>query len=165
MPRDPVISALSAMLPTSFGYLYERFLRTFWYGSELRGMTPTRPFYASTPCLNTPFLRLIRSNKIRYVRGQIDSFNEGGLSVKAEWDSRTMSNMDRRKGEDRETLYIPAEALCLATGFKHPSMSFIDEKIWQGPKAGESLYKPPDLHLLAFPPCYPNLLMLNDVRV
>ncbi|KNC98359.1 uncharacterized protein SPPG_06067 [Spizellomyces punctatus DAOM BR117] len=164
MPREPVIAWLSSVLPVDFGYLYEGFLRRFWYGHELRGMTPKRPFYASTPCLNPRFLQLIRTGKIRYVRGHIEAFDTTGVNVSVEWDSRSMIGKDSLLPNQRRTVHLSSDVVCCATGFKHPELTFIDRKVWQGSNSNDE-YKPPHLHLLMSSPSYPTLCFLNHTYV
>ncbi|KNC96366.1 uncharacterized protein SPPG_08266 [Spizellomyces punctatus DAOM BR117] len=164
MPRGVLLSSIASMLPAQLGFLFEIFLRRFWYGSELHGMTPKRPFYASTPCLNTRYLDLIRNNKIRYIRGKLDTFTSTGVKVTGvAWDSQTMISRPAVFPEEGGTADVEADTVFFATGFKHPDSGFVDDEIWKGPQGGE--FRPPNLFCVAFPPKYPTMLFLNDAYV
>ncbi|KAI9104720.1 hypothetical protein DFS34DRAFT_690966 [Phlyctochytrium arcticum] len=161
IPRDPFLSAFASLLPVPCGFLFECFLRRFWYGSELGAMTPHRPFYASTPCLNTNFLRLIRDGKIRYIRGTINHFDASGIHVNALWDSLDMLGQPALDAAKALRVYVEAQVVCRATGYLRPKLEFVDKCVWRGPNGPEE-FLPPQLYLLACAPAYPTLFFLNS---
>ncbi|KAI8824791.1 uncharacterized protein EV422DRAFT_503603 [Fimicolochytrium jonesii] len=168
MPRGIILSTLASMIPPALGFLVEAFIRRYWYGTELRGMTPTRPFFSSTPCLNTRYLELIRTNKIRYIRGSIKNFESHSIKVgKIEWDSDSMIDRDAYKdpGEGGD-VELGADVTFFATGFKKPTLSFIEDDVWRvASSPSNDEFKPPNLFNVAFPPNYPTMLFLNDAYV
>ncbi|KAJ3268360.1 hypothetical protein HK104_005394, partial [Borealophlyctis nickersoniae] len=157
IPRGIIVDAIASMLPPALGFLMERFLRVFWYGRDLKGMTPTKPFAASTPCLNTRYLSLIRNGQVRYIRGSIDTLSTDSVRItNVEWDSRTDLNKPGVAAEQGKTVDVKADGVVFATGFRKPELKFVSKEVWGGE------FEPPNLHMVAFPPRYPTLMFLND---
>ncbi|KAJ3011555.1 hypothetical protein HKX48_006771 [Thoreauomyces humboldtii] len=172
MPRGILTSSIASIIPPRLGYFVELFLRHFWYGTELQGMTPDRPFYSSTPCLNTRYLALVREGKIRYIRGGIDHFDESRVHLsKVQWDSRDMVGVPARSQEEASTATAPepiqSDIIFFATGFKKPTADYCPKDTWKAepPADQEEDFKPPNLFCVAFPPRAPNMLFLNDAYV
>ncbi|KAI8908185.1 hypothetical protein DFJ77DRAFT_442702 [Powellomyces hirtus] len=174
MPRGILLSSISSMIPTRLGYIFEFFLRRFWYGQELAGMTPDRPFYASTPCLNTRYLALIRAGRIRYIRGDIDGFTEKEVKVSnVAWDSNSMVGRPAHDAEAAKSASanVASDVVFFATGFKKPSNDFCSDSTWRTTQDDDPAlthteeFKPPNLFCVAFPPSNPTMLFLNDAYV
>ncbi|KAJ3157221.1 hypothetical protein HDU89_002633 [Geranomyces variabilis] len=162
MPRGVLLNTLSSLIPTRLGYILEYFLRTFWYGSELRGCAPEKPFYASTPCLNTRYLALVRAGRIRYIRGAIQDFSSDSVNVaKIQWDSRTMVGKDAVAPESGTSASIKSDIVFFATGFKKPSFAFCPSDTFKADNDADE-FNPPNLFCVAFPPAHPKMLFLND---
>ncbi|KAJ3286418.1 hypothetical protein HK104_009052 [Borealophlyctis nickersoniae] len=136
--------------------------RSFLYKNR-QGMAPTKPFYASTPCLNSRFLELVRRNKIRYIRGHVSEFDEDSVRItNVEWDSRTM--LRQPATVNGTEVKVPADVVVFATGFKRPDWGFVDPVVWKDEKGRES-FKPPNLFLTTFPPAYPTMVCINDTYI
>ncbi|KAJ3161828.1 hypothetical protein HDU86_006599 [Geranomyces michiganensis] len=160
MPRGVLLNTLSSIIPTRLGYILESFLRTFWYGNELRGCAPEKPFYASTPCLNTRYLALVRAGRIRYIRGAIKDLSADSVNVSnIKWDSRTMIGKDAVDGASGPSAAVKSDIVFFATGFKKPSFAFCPADTF---KADNDEFNPPNLFCVAFPPAHPKMLFLND---
>jgi hypothetical protein len=146
------------------------------YARCTKGMTPPKPFFASTPCLNTKYLDLVRRGHIRYIRGHTSSVRQDSVMInQIEWDSKTMKCQDARASSETEKsteiVSIHADIVIMATGFARPGVAFVDDQVWRGSAMlggdGERKkdFHPPNMYLVTFPPGHAKMAFLNDTFV
>lgn len=133
IPRNIVLDAVLSLLPGREFYLgdvMEFLLRKLFY-RDLQHIAPYGPkLYASTPCVNSRFLNLIRQGKTIYHKGVVDRIVHDGVYYQP------------RKGEPDYGVpsFIRADAIIYATGFKKPGFDFLPSGLLDKPFAPPSLY-------------------------
>lgn len=130
----------------------ERLVRRLHYRDLDEKMSPTKPLYSDTPVVNNDFMRLVRQGKADYQRGEVTQVRADGVEY-------NFRRRDQPKGESGEKRFMHADYIVLASGFKHPSLSFLPDDVFPHD------YKPPYLYLQCIPVTEPTITCPNTVYV
>lgn len=136
---------------TIFSWIPENLLRIFFY-RDLQDIAPpkgtSKGIFTETPMVNSRILDLVRSGKAKWLRGDIQGFEENGIRF------NHRAQGVAKGGPGREEL-IEGDITIMATGFQRPSLSFLPKTFFQDP------YQPPNWYLQVFPPWDPTVCANN----
>lgn len=155
LPRNAIVDSLLAMnifgQETFLSWIPENLLRIFFY-RDLADISPPRGsnkgLFTDTPMVNSKIMDLIRSGKAKWLRGDIQGFDEKGVIF-------NHRSQGVPKGGPGHTKHIEADICILATGFNRPSLSFLPDEHFTPP------YAPPAWYLQVFPPSDASILANN----
>ncbi|CAG8928177.1 unnamed protein product [Penicillium salamii] len=156
IPRNVLVQSLLACnifgQETALSWIPEGLLRKFFY-RDLQDIAPTdKGIFTQTPMANDELFDQIREGKAHWLRGDIVSLEEKGVSF------NFRSKGVPKGGPGRERL-VEGDIIVLATGFKRPSLSFLPDEVFEEP------YGPPSWYLQVFPPKYPDICANNSTYV
>lgn len=152
IPRNAVVDSLLAFnifgQETFLSWIPETILKLFFY-RDLQDIAPAdQGLFTETPMVNSEILNQIRAGKAEWLRGDIDSVQEGGILYN-----------HRAKGVPKggigHHMLVEGDMIIMATGYKRPTLSFLPEEVFEQP------YGPPRWYLQVFPPEYPSICANN----
>lgn len=155
IPRHWLPSTIPSLFPrhlwSFLGPIFEHAIKRFHY-SDLAHLAPSqKSLYSVTPIINDVFLQHVRSNKARYIRGDLFEILPEGLRINVRSDSNS------KPGDPGVTEILEADVLIDATGYDRPSHDFLPTaELFPSKK-----YSPPNLFLQNFTTVDPSCLMNN----
>lgn len=162
IPRNAIVDALLSLNvfgeETWASWIPEDLLRIFFY-RDLADIAPpkgsTKGLFTETPMVNSRILNLIRSGKAKWLRGDIQRFDEKGIEF-------NFRQQGVPKGGPGVARTVEGDICILATGYTRPSLSFLPEEDF------EDEYSPPNWYLQVFPPkdlsvCANNCTYVNAI--
>ncbi|DAA74773.1 hypothetical protein H112_08955 [Trichophyton rubrum D6] len=156
IPRNVVVDVLLACnifgQETILSFIPETLLRKLFY-RDLEDIAPSgKGLFTDTPMVNSDLFELIRAGKARWLRGDILSVEEDGIS----FNHRAQGVPKSGPGHE---IFVKADIIIMATGFIRPSLSFLPQEVFEPP------YDPPNWYLQIFPPAYPSICTNNSTFV
>ena len=116
-------------------------------------MAPTdKGVFTQSPLVNSALFTLIRSGKLKWLRGQIANFEKDGLRFHRY--SKDVNKCVSRKGS-----VIEGDVVIMATGYQRPNFRFLPLECFQEP------YAPPNWYLQNFPPKHFGICAINSTYV
>ena len=111
--------------PILRSFLWEGLLKFVHY----RGVEDLVPdngagLFEGTPVVNDTFLKHIREQRCKYIRGETLGFSDDGKGVV--FRGRKRGNFDKNDQESERV--IQADLIVLATGFKKPKIDFFEDE-------------------------------------
>ncbi|KAI1815850.1 monooxygenase [Poronia punctata] len=152
IPRNVIIDILLSLniwgQETIFSWIPELLLKKLFY-RDLQDLSPDgKGIFTDTPMVNSDIMKRFRSGDAEWVRGDIKSFYEGGVSV---------NKRDRGVPKDGPGRHVDinGDMVVMATGFKRPSLDFLPQDCFEEP------YGPPNWYLQTFPTKHPSISAIN----
>ncbi|KAI6127182.1 hypothetical protein F5141DRAFT_378134 [Pisolithus sp. B1] len=169
IPRNVVFDICLSAQPFGrempFSVIWERFL-ALWQYHGVENLVPKSGIFVSTPVVNDDFLNQVRAGNCVYVRGDVVRLTTDGIVVDVResieggspsWIGKGVhESMHPTRPTGPETdaggaspeaegrVEFKADVIILATGYKHPSLSFLPQELF--PKD----YERPNLYLQNF---------------
>lgn len=181
IPRNVVFDVCLSAQPFGrempFSVIWERFL-ALWQYHGVEDLVPQSGIFVSTPVVNDDFLNQVRAGKCVYVRGNVVRLTTDGIVVDVRESIESGSPSGIGKGihecmrptapetdaggaepEAEGRVEFKADVIVLATGYKHPSLSFLPQELF--PKD----YERPNLYLQNFSTEDWSVLLTNSAYV
>ncbi|KAI6018466.1 hypothetical protein BKA83DRAFT_232817 [Pisolithus microcarpus] len=181
IPRNVVFDVCLSAQPFGrempFSVIWERFL-VLWQYHGVEDLVPRSGIFVSTPVVNDDFLNQVRAGKCVYVRGNVVRLTTDGIVVDVRESIEGGSPSGIGKGvhecmrptgpetdaggsapEAEGRVEFKADVIILATGYKHPSLSFLPQELF--PKD----YERPNLYLQNFSTEDWSVLLTNSAYV
>ncbi|KAI6102577.1 hypothetical protein EDD16DRAFT_345348 [Pisolithus croceorrhizus] len=169
IPRNVVFDICLSAQPFGrempFSVVWERFL-ALWQYHGVEDLVPKSGIFVSTPVVNDDFLNQVRAGNCVYVRGDVVRLTTDGIVVdvresieagSSPWIGKGVhesmhptrpagseTNAGGASPEAEGRVEFKADVIILATGYKHPSLSFLPQELF--PKD----YERPNLYLQNF---------------
>lgn len=156
LPRNAVVDMLFAMnifgQETFLSWIPEMLLRKFFY-RDLEDLAPTdKGVFTGTPMVNSDVMDKIRSGTVEWLRGDIKTFTENGIS----FNQRAKGVPAGGPGRIKE---VKGDIVVMATGYDRPSLNFLPDDTFDEP------YSPPNWYLQTFPPSHVSICCNNCTYV
>ncbi|CDO73859.1 hypothetical protein BN946_scf185016.g16 [Trametes cinnabarina] len=153
IPRNMVVDTLISAQPFGrempLSFIWEKIV-TWWNYCGAPELVPARiGLFESTPVVNDEFVKIVKSGKCQYVRGDIERFTRNAVRVK-------VRGREDKPGEGKEEKEYEGDVVVLATGFKKPQLTFFKENLF--PEG----YDRPNLYLQNFSTEDWSVLMTNS---
>ncbi|CAJ2513918.1 Uu.00g020370.m01.CDS01 [Anthostomella pinea] len=152
IPRNFIVDILLSLnvfgQETIFSWIPETLLKKFFY-RDLQDIAPNdKGIFTDTPMVNSDVMDKLRSGEAEWVRCDIESFHDGGITV-----NRRAKGVP--KGGPGRHVDISGDMVVLATGYKRPSLDFLPDDSFGEP------YGPPNWYLQTFPSRHPSISAIN----
>ncbi|KAI6011823.1 FAD/NAD(P)-binding domain-containing protein [Pisolithus marmoratus] len=162
IPRNVIFDVCLSAQPFGrempFSVMWERFL-ALWQYHGVEDLVPRRGIFVSTLVVNDDFLNHVRAGNCVYVRGNVVRLTTDGVVVdvresiesgsspgigKGVHEGMHPTGSDSEKGgtspEAQGRVEFKADVVILATGYKHPSLSFLPQELFPKDYERPSLY-------------------------
>ncbi|KAI9058979.1 FAD/NAD-P-binding domain-containing protein [Trametes sanguinea] len=153
IPRNMIVDTLISAQPFGrempLSFIWEKIV-AWWNYRGASELVPARiGLFESTPVVNDEFVKIVKSGKCQYVRGDIVRFTRNAVRVK-------VRGREDKPGEGKEEKEYDGDVVVLATGFKKPELTFFKDNLF--PEG----YDRPNLYLQNFSTEDWSVLMTNS---